>query len=73
MIVYDLPYLQDGDFTITGVSGIIEYIANKAGRPDILGNNMMDQLKIDKFRVDFNLGNKMLSFACSKRKSQEFH
>jgi len=35
-----LPFLIDGDFTVTGTAGGIYYVIEKAGRLDLLGKTL---------------------------------
>ena len=42
----NLPYLIDGDFKLTESSAIPVYIAHKAGRTDLLGNDIKEQAQV---------------------------
>ena len=45
-----MPFLKDGDFVVTGVPALIQYIIDKAGRPDLKGINIDDRIKIMSIR-----------------------
>ena len=40
------PFLKDGDFVITESSAIPYYVANKAGRDDLLGKDLKDKTRV---------------------------
>jgi hypothetical protein len=63
----DLPFCQDGDFIVTGPSGIAYYILEKSGRSDLLGNNLADRIKIDSIRSKHDLRDAILGLICSAR------
>ena len=49
-----MPYLRDGDFVFTETLGIARYITRRAGRPDLLGNNPVDEAVMDNFIYAFD-------------------
>ena len=49
-VLVDLPFLQDGNFFVSGENGVINYIVEKSGRPDMLGKTLKDQAKIEHWR-----------------------
>lgn len=42
----NLPYLIDGDFTLTETDAIIRYIIKRADRADLLGKNIKDEARV---------------------------
>ena len=46
----NLPYLIDGDVKITQTWAIYPYIAQKAGREDLLGNSIQDKARVSMLR-----------------------
>lgn len=70
-VMRDLPYLQDGDFVITGPIGILTYLIEKAGRTDLLGRTAIDKAKIDSLRCRCDVRSAIIGVACSGRSSNE--
>jgi glutathione S-transferase len=54
-IIKDLPFLQHGDFIVTGTGAIIHYIIEYACRTDLVGKTIDDKLKMDTIRSHCNL------------------
>jgi len=50
-----MPFLQDGDFIVTGTAAIIHYILEYAGSTDLAGKTLDDKIKMDSFRSGFAL------------------
>lgn len=50
----NLPYLKDGDFTLTETLGIARYIAKRGGKPELLGQSPEDEAKMDNFIYAFD-------------------
>jgi len=42
----NLPYIIDGDFKLTETEAIMIYLCQKANRPDLLGKNEPDKVKV---------------------------
>lgn len=63
----DLPFCIDGNFIVTGPSGIVYYILEKSGRSDLLGNNLTDKIKIDSIKSKHDLSDAILGLMCSVR------
>lgn len=63
----DLPFLQDGNFIVSGESGVINYIVEKAGRTDMLGKNLKDQAKMEHWRVKGDPKNILVHSKCQWR------
>lgn len=66
-----MPFLQDGDFVVTGPIGIATYLIEKAGRDDLFGRTIEDKTKIDSIRSHYDLRTKMIALACSTRQECE--
>jgi hypothetical protein len=56
---------MDGDFVVTGTPAIIHYIIEKSGRIDLLGKNLTDITKIDKFKARVDIKLAILSLICT--------
>jgi len=54
-VIKDMPFLQDGDFIVTGTAAIIHYILEYAGSTDLAGKTLDDKIKMDSFRSGFAL------------------
>ena len=56
---------MDGDFVVTGTPATIHYILEKTGRIDLLGKNLADITKIDKFKARVDIKLAILSLICT--------
>ena len=56
---------MDGDFVVTGTPAIVHYIIEKSGRIDLLGKNLTDITKIDKFKARVDIKLAILSLICT--------
>lgn len=70
-VLKDLPYLQDGDFVVSGPIGIATYLVEKAGRMDLFGKNAEDQAKLDQIRMRCDLRTAMIGMTCVTRPNCE--
>jgi glutathione S-transferase len=43
----NLPYLIDGEFTLSESVAIARYVANRSGKTELLGKNFYDSAKVD--------------------------
>lgn len=68
-MVKDLPFVQDGDFVVTGPSAISIYILERAGRSDLLGKNLADKIKIDSIKSKHDIKTAILGLICIYRPS----
>lgn len=66
-VLKDLPYLQDGDFVVTGPIGIATYLVEKSGRMDLFGKNAEDQAEIDQIRMRCDVRTAMIGMTCVTR------
>ena len=57
----ELPFLKDGDLVVTQAYPMCEYILTKAGRMELLGKTIEDQLIVDKFTWNKDLIQNILS------------
>lgn len=67
----DLPFLQDGDFVVTGPIGIVTYLIEKAGRSDLFGRTALDKAKMDSIRCRCDVRSAIIGVTCSGRSSME--
>lgn len=56
---------MDDDFVVTGTPAIVHYIIEKSGRIDLLGKNLTDITKIDKFKARVDIKLAILSLICT--------
>jgi hypothetical protein len=70
-VVRDLPFLQDGDFVVTGPIGIVTYLLEKAGRTDLFGKTIEDQGRLDSIRSRCDLRTAMIGMTCVGRSNCE--
>lgn len=68
-MVKDLPFVQDGDFVVTGPAAIGLYIMERAGRSDLLGKNLADKIKIDSIKSKHDIKTAILGLICVYRPS----
>lgn len=70
-VLRDLPFLQDGDFVVTGPIGIVTYLLEKTGRTDLFGRTLNDRAKIDSIRSRCDLRTAIVAMTCVGRSSCE--
>ncbi len=64
-----MPFLVDGDFTVTGAAGLIYYIIEKAGRLDLFGKTVEDNVKITSLGNRKDIHNAILGLGVSLREA----
>lgn len=62
-----MPFIIDDDFVVTGTSSLMDYVIDKAGRNDLQGRNMVDQIKIDSIGFKHDLRSAILGLICNIR------
>ena len=69
-IFRELPFIKHGDFVLTGVRSMIQYIVELHERNDLLGKTLEHKVKIDSF-WSTSIEESVISLLCSKRPSNK--
>ena len=66
-VLREFPFLQQGDFVVTGNHAMITYVIELSQRTDLLGKNLEHRTKIDNFWSKGDLKDTILGFLCNTR------
>lgn len=69
--VKELPYLQEGNFRITGSVPMCLYIIDRFSNGELLGKDLKDQALVDMYLWTIDSMNGIININCQKGKSEE--
>jgi glutathione S-transferase len=68
--IRDLPFLRDGQFVVTGPAAVVVYIAEKAGRGDLMGRTLADKVRIDSLKSKHDIRSAIEGLICAYQEDQ---